>query len=254
MFSLLTLYSRCLNEIFFTWNESKDSLYDILNAIHAQDPRIRMASTMGDTIDYLDVNIGHLDGALKIQVAHDLDIEPYALPYVFGHPRHQYSTLPRAALMRAVRCCADVSRFANELEDLRLSFEYNGFEEDFFRDKLQLFLEEFDAVELNALQHGEAYYDQSLYDDLRQNVSNYNQRQKKATLKRLQRQTMSYRWKRTSNWQKKWSHVRLRIDYLDYYAYLGFFRSSSNRHLDFSSVFNYISNCCTRHCSPFFTV
>jgi hypothetical protein len=158
-----------------------------------------MTVTIDETITYLDVNIGHLNGDLKIQVAHDLDIEPYALPHVFGHPRHQYSSLPRAALIRAVRCCADVSRFANELEDLRLSFEYNGFKEDFFRDKLQLFLGEFDSVELNALHHGEAYYDQSLYDCLRQNVSNYNQRQKKTMLKRLRRQTMSYRWKRTSN-------------------------------------------------------
>jgi len=154
-----------------------------------------MAITMGDTINHLDVNISHTDGDLKIQVAHNVDIEPHALPYVFGHPRHQYSTLPRATLVRAVRCCTDVSHFANELEDLRLSFEYNGFEADFFRDKFQLFLEEFDAVNLEALQRGEAYYDQSLYDHLRQNVFNYNQGEKKANLKRLQRQTISYRWK-----------------------------------------------------------
>lgn len=186
-------HPRCLNEIFLTWNEPKGRLYDILNTIHQQDPHIRMAITMDDTVNYLDVNIGHLDGDLKTQVAHDVDIEPYSLPYVFGHPRHQYSTLPRAALMRAVRCCADVSRFANELEDLRLSFEYNGFEEDFFTDKLQLFLEEFDSGELDALQYGEAYYDQSRYDYLRQNVFNYTQWQRKAKLKRSQRQTSSYR-------------------------------------------------------------
>ena len=193
------LHLRCLDELFFTWNESKEKLRDRLNTIHAQDLCIQMTITIDETINYLDVNIGHLDGDLKIQVAHELDIEPYALPYVFGHPRHQYASLPRAALMRAVRCCADVSRFANELEDLQLSFEYNGFEADFFTDKFQLFLEEFDAVELGALQCGETYYDQSLYDCLRENVFNDNQRQKKATLKRLRRQTMSYRWKHSSN-------------------------------------------------------
>ena len=193
------LHSRCLNELFLTWNESKDRLHDVLTTLNRPDPPLRMAITMGDTINYLDVNMSHTDGDLKIQVAHDLDIEPYALPYVFGHPRHQYSSLPRTALMRAVRCCADVSRFANELEDLRLSFEYNGFQADFFTDKLQLFLEEFDAVELEALHCGETYYDQSLYDCLRENVFNNNQRQKKANLKRLQRQTMSYRWKHSPN-------------------------------------------------------
>ncbi|CAF1110699.1 unnamed protein product [Didymodactylos carnosus] len=138
--------------------------------------------------------------------------------YLFGHPRHQYSSLPRAALVQAVRCprhqysslpqaalvqavrcCTDVSSFANELEDMPLLFEYNGFEEDFFIVKLQLFLEEFDTVQLEELHYGEAYYDQSLYDYLRQNVFNYNQGQKKVLLKRLQRQTISYRWKRSLN-------------------------------------------------------
>ena len=190
---------RCLDEIFFTWNESKERLQDRLHTIHAKNPHIRIATTIDETITYLDVNIGHIDGDLKIQVAHDLNIEPHTLPYVFGHPRHQYSTLPRAALMRAVQCCADVSRFANELDDLRLSFEYNRYKEDFFIDKLRLFLEEFNAVELGALHCGETYYDQSLYDYLRQNVVNYNQRQKKAKLKRLHRQTMSYRWRQVSN-------------------------------------------------------
>jgi hypothetical protein len=173
------LHLRCLDELFFTWNESKETLRDRLDTIHAQDPHIQITITIDQTINYLDVNIGHLDGDLKIQAAHNLGIEPYALPFVFGHPRHQYSSLPRAALMRAVRCCADVSRFANELEDLRLSFEYNGFEEDFFTDKLQLFLEEFDTVGLKALHCGEAYYDQSLYDRLRENVFNENQPQKR---------------------------------------------------------------------------
>ena len=89
--------------------------------------------------------------------------------------------------MRAVRCCADVSHFANELEDLRLSFAYNGFDGDFFTDKLHLFLEEFDSVERDTLHYGEAYDDQSRYDYLRENVSNDNQRQRKAKLKRCQR-------------------------------------------------------------------
>ena len=123
------------------------------------DPHIRMAITMGDTINDLDVNIGHMDADLTIQVAHNEDIEPYAWPYVVGHSRHPYAILPRAASMRAVRCCADVSHFANELE-------------------------EFDSVERDTLHYGEAYDDQSRYDYLRQNVSNDNQRQRKAKLKR----------------------------------------------------------------------
>ena len=188
-------HCRCLNEIFLTWNESRDQLYDILATAHQHHPDIRMVLTVNDNINYLDLNISHMDGDLKIQVAHDLNTDPYSLPYVFGHRGHQYSTLPEAALIRAVRCCADVFDFANELEDIQLSFQHNRFSKHFFMDKFRLFLEEFDVTELAKLQNGEAYYDQSLYDYLRQNVSNYNQLQKRVKLKRCQRQTAQYRWK-----------------------------------------------------------
>jgi hypothetical protein len=137
-----------------------------------------------------------LCGDLKIQVPHDLYTEPYSLPYIFGHQqRHKSRTLARAAFIRATRCYANVPDFANELQDIQLSFQYNKFEHDFFIDKFQLFLEEFDATELEKLHQGEAYYDQSLYDYLRQNVYNYNQQQKREKLKRLQRQTRQYQWK-----------------------------------------------------------
>ena len=188
-------YRRCLNEIVLTWNESRDQLYDLLATVHRRHPDIRMVTTVNDTINFLDVNISQIDGALKIQVAHDLNTDPYSLPYVFGHRGQKYSTLPAAAFIRAARCCADVFEFANELEDIQLSFQYNRFPKHFFVDKFRLFLEEFDATALTKLLDGEASYDQSLYDYLRQNVSNYNQLQRRLKLKRCQRQTAHYRWK-----------------------------------------------------------
>lgn len=188
-------HRRCLNEIFLTWNESRGQLHDLLATVHQHHPDIRMVTTVNDNINFLDVNISQIDGALKIQVVHDLNTDPYALPYVFGHRGQKYSTLPAAAFIRAVRCCADVFDFANELEDIQLSFQYNRFPTHFFVDKFRLFLEEFDATELTKLLDGEASYDQSLYDYLRQNVSNYNQLQRRLKLKRCQRQTAHYRWK-----------------------------------------------------------
>ena len=188
-------HRRCLNEIFLTWNESRDQLHDLIATIHQHHPDIRMVTTVNDNINFLDVHISHIDGALKTHVAHDLNTDPYALPYVFGHRGQKYSTLPAAAFIRAARCCADVFDFANELEDIQLSFQHNRFPNHFFVDKFRLFLEEFDAIELTKLQDGEAYYDQPPYDYLRQNVSNYNQLQKRLKLKRCQRQTAHYRWK-----------------------------------------------------------
>ncbi len=177
-----------------TWNESEDKLNDLFIPIKRQYPDIQMAITMNDHINYLDIHMSHIDGDLKIEVAHDLNTEPYSLPYVFGHPQHQYSTLPRVAFMRAARCYSNVFDFANELHDIQLSFQYNGFQTDFFIEKFQLFLEEFDTIELKNLHYGEAYYDQSLYDHLRQMIFNYNQNEKKTKIKRCQRQTIQDRW------------------------------------------------------------
>jgi hypothetical protein len=186
------LHHRCFDELFLTWNESEDKLYKILQTMNRQYPDIQMAITMSNNINYLDVNIHHIDGHLKFQVAHELDTEPYSLPYVFGHHRHRYSTLARAALIRAVRCCANVSDFANELQDIQFAFQSNGFKKDFFINKFQLFLKEFDGTKLNKLLNGETYYDQSLYDYLRQVTFNCNQGEKIIKIKRLRRQTLQY--------------------------------------------------------------
>ena len=166
-----------------------------MNTINTQYPHIRMTVTIDTNINYLDVNISHMDGDLKTQVVHNLNIEPYALPYVFGHRQYQYTTLLRAALIRAARCYVNVFDFANELEDLQLSIQYNKFPKDFFINEFQLFLNEFNSIELKNLPYGETYYDQSLYDSLREIVVNHNQSVKKSKIKRLQRQTTQYRWK-----------------------------------------------------------
>ncbi len=107
--------------------------------------------------------------------------------------------MTRAAFIRATRCYANVSDFVNELQDIQLSFQYNRFKHDYFIHKFQLFLEEFNAIELE-LHTGEPYYDQSLYDYLRQHVYNYNQRQKEAKFKRLRRQAIQYQWKQSFNY------------------------------------------------------
>ena len=187
---------RYFGEIFFTWNESKDQLHAILQTINArQGSELPMTITMNDTIDYLDLKLSQTDGHLRIEVAHDLSTEPYTLPYVFGYSKHHSRTWPRAAFIRAVRCCASVFDFANELEDMQLSFEHNRFDKDYFINEFHQFLKEFDSIQLKNLLCGEAYYNQSLYDYLREVAYNDHQTQKRLKIKRCQRQTIQYRWK-----------------------------------------------------------
>ena len=167
--------------------------------LNSQYPEMKMSMTVNNNVNYLDVNISHINGDLKTQVAHDLNTDPYALPYVFGHTRHQYQTLPRATFFRAIRCYANVSDFASELEYMEFSFQYNRFPKNFLMHKFQLFLQEFNSTQLQNLFYCEPFYTQSLYDYLRQKVFNYNQDHKKVKLKRFQRQTPRDRWKRFLN-------------------------------------------------------
>ncbi|CAF4059560.1 unnamed protein product, partial [Rotaria sp. Silwood2] len=155
------IFGRCFDEIFFTWNESQERLHDLLHTMNRYQPEIQITLVANDHINYLDLHIQQHKGDLKIQVAHDLNIEPYSLPYVFGHPRNRYQTLLRAALLRATRCCTNVVDFANELQHIQLSFQYNRFTNDFIIDKIQLYFEEFSTPTLK-IHCGEQYYDQSL--------------------------------------------------------------------------------------------
>ncbi|CAF3857895.1 unnamed protein product [Rotaria sp. Silwood1] len=171
------IFGRCFDEIFFTWNDSEQRLHDVLHTINRQLLNMPITMSISNDINCLDVNICHLDGNLKIKVVHQLNTEPYSLPYVVGHPRHKYHSLLRAALLRATRCYANVFDFVNELVDIQLSFQYNRFSNDFIIDQIQLFLKEFGESQMNV-HGGEKFYDQSLYDHLRHHVFKYHQREK----------------------------------------------------------------------------
>ncbi|CAF2907439.1 unnamed protein product [Rotaria sp. Silwood2] len=180
------IFGRCFDEIFLTWNDSEQRLHDILQTLNRQVLNIPITIFISNDVNYLDLNICHLDGNLKIQVVHQLNTEPYALPYVVGHSRHKYHSLIRVALLRATRCYTYVFDFVNELEDIQLSFQYNRFSNDFIIDQIQLFLEEFGVSQMNV-HGGEKFYDQSLYDHLRQHVIKYHQREKRLKLKRCRK-------------------------------------------------------------------
>ena len=182
---------RSFDEIFLTWNDSKENLDDLLHVINQQCPYLEVTWSISNQIQFLGIQISyyHDIDPLRTEVVHDLNIEPYSLPYVFGHPPKNCRTLLRATLIRAVRCYHNVLDFANELFDIELSFQHNGFSNTFISDKIISFLEEFDACQLKTC-HGEQCYDQHLYDRLQQQtVIKYQRRQTIQKLKRC-RQTL----------------------------------------------------------------
>lgn len=180
----LLRHSRSLDVLFMTWNESEESLRDKLNQIHTQYPHLNLAISISKTIHYLDAELRQTDGTLRTDVAKNVDTEPYSLPFVFGHRRNKSKTLLRASLIRAARCCANVQDFANEWEDLQLSFQCNGFSSDFVIYQLHSLLEEFHVEDLQ-IHLGESYYNQELYETLRRDIRLNHQQQKtrKTTLR-----------------------------------------------------------------------
>ena len=198
MMIILFFVIRCFDEIFLTWNNSIEEFDTVLRTINQQHPYIYINVSINDQINYLDVIVGrdHHDN-LKIQIAHDLNVEPYALPYLFGHSPNKYQTMLRMALLRAVRCYANVSDFANELLGLQLSFLHNRFSNNFIQNKIVSFLVEFKIPHLK-MYSGNKFDNQQLYNCLRQRVCKYQRRQTTAKKKRY-RQILKCQWKHSFN-------------------------------------------------------
>ena len=83
---MITLFSGCFSEIFAMWNDSIEEFHNILRTINQKQLYLYINVSINDQINYLNVIISrdHHDNP-QIQVAHDLNIEPHLLPYLFGH-------------------------------------------------------------------------------------------------------------------------------------------------------------------------
>lgn len=85
--------------MFLTWNESKHKLEARPHAINQQCTYLRVDWSISNQLHFLDILITnyHYDGTLRTEVVHDLGIQPYSLPYLFGHTRNNYRTSLRNA-------------------------------------------------------------------------------------------------------------------------------------------------------------
>ena len=137
------LFGRCANELFFTWNESKEELQTLLDEKiirHDKTTNIHLRTSMGHKIHYLDAEFGHHEGILQTNVYHRVNIEPYALPYVYDTTKRQeHSYLLRDALVRAVLYCSNVDEFENERFYIELSFMINNASLDFIKETIEKF-------------------------------------------------------------------------------------------------------------------
>lgn len=188
--SLIILYYRCFDEIFLTWDQSKNELESFIQTMNQENILIQVEYTASIDVDYLDANISwiddddHDDGPNKYQletmVNHSSTAEPYALPYIDDDSSTKnFSKLIRSALIRAILSCSDVYQFQLEREYIELSFTVNQFSLLFIQKHICSFLREIfiDVFEFRN-------YRASLYGTLRQRVIDHDRkcRQKKLSL------------------------------------------------------------------------
>jgi hypothetical protein len=183
---------RHFDEIFLTWNESQDALDRFIHRMNVKNSSIQVQSTIGTDIDYREAHIRFLcddddpEMELETKVNHESKVEPYALPYVYDHPPDQYSTLIRAAMIRAARCCSDIYEFQKEWQYIELSFNINNFPIGFINEHITVFFLEFNMEEFDH-----TMYDRETYEELRENVIKHEQ---KCLQRKMERQEQAHEY------------------------------------------------------------
>jgi hypothetical protein len=124
--SLLSIFHRYIDDIFFTSNEPLEKINQILDEANDLHPNIKLVRQIGTSVSFLDLFIEHMNGRLVTSVFHKQAAEPYIVPFKSDHPRQIFKNIIDGALMRAVRYSSTLSAFHNERRRIKLMFLYNG--------------------------------------------------------------------------------------------------------------------------------
>ncbi|CAF4703873.1 unnamed protein product, partial [Rotaria sp. Silwood2] len=185
------IFVRCFNDIFLTWNESKEKFHELLKTMNNNDSSIQYeVNVQTKEIHYLDVEIHrHHHSTLQTRVYHDWKYQPYVLPTLHGISSIRPSNTLRMALVRAVLCCSQLNDFQEEQQYIKYSFLFHQFSFSFIHQHIEDFFLDFNAFDLSS------YHDQATYDELRRQVRQWNQQtrdEKRNRLDEAQKQCIWY--------------------------------------------------------------
>ncbi|CAF1049242.1 unnamed protein product [Rotaria sordida] len=175
------IFLRCFNDIFFTWNETKEDLYNVLQFIQNSQTLSLQYDLQIDKnkIHFLDVLIEYDNSTLHTHVYHDWKYEPFILPTLHDSNLLSPWNILRMAIIRAVLTCSRLEDFEEEKQYIEYSFLFHEFSFEFIRQHWRSFFEEFHATDMMT------YPDQSVYDDLRQQIYCWHRGRKEETHQRL---------------------------------------------------------------------
>ncbi|CAM2725150.1 unnamed protein product [Rotaria socialis] len=119
------IYGRYVDDIFFTSNDSLESIDQMLDEANNFHPNIKLVRQIGRSVPFLDVLIENRKGTLTISVYHKEAAEPYVVPFGSDHPGHVFRNTADTAITRAVRYSTTLSQFEEEIRQMNLIFLYN---------------------------------------------------------------------------------------------------------------------------------
>jgi hypothetical protein len=187
-------FGRCLNQIVFIWNGSRDELLTFLNQqnlTHSNYDYIQKTVSMDHKISYLDGEFSDIEGILQTRVYHHLNFEPYALPYISSkktRDSESHASLLCAALVRAILYCSDEREFENELFYIELSFLLNDVSWYFIQTIIENFFLEFNLVKKDIC------FDKSTYQFLRWRIARKYHQQSEYHLQQEQKRGQRSYW------------------------------------------------------------
>jgi hypothetical protein len=119
-------HPRYIDDIFFTFNQSKAKLEAVIKKANDFHANIKLEANMGSCVSFLDLLIDNNHGILSTSVYHKPAAEPCVIPFISDHPRHVFSNIIQASLVRAVRYSSTLDIFEKEHRAIRLMLLYNG--------------------------------------------------------------------------------------------------------------------------------
>ncbi|CAF3372163.1 unnamed protein product [Rotaria socialis] len=122
------IYVRYIDDIFFTSNESYQSIDKMLDEANLFHPNIKLVRQISRNVSFLDIYIQSRKGNLITSVDHKSTAEPYIVPFNSDHPTHILKNIINNALLRAVRYCTNFSDFCDECRTIKLMLLYNGYD------------------------------------------------------------------------------------------------------------------------------
>jgi len=105
---------RYIDDIFFTSNESLESINAILDEANNLHPNIKLVRQIGTSVSFLDLFIENQSGILTTSVYRKEAAEPYIVPFNSDHPRHGLTNIIDGVLTRVVRYSFTLSAFNEE--------------------------------------------------------------------------------------------------------------------------------------------